>query len=38
MKIFTSECRSHSIMYDANKVFAYLAEFPEQDSMQLSFF
>lgn len=38
MKIFTSECRSHGIMYDANEVFAYLAEFPEQDSMQLSFF
>jgi DNA repair photolyase len=38
MKIFTSECRAHGVMYDPNEIFAYLNEFPEQDDGQLSFF
>lgn len=38
MKIFTSECRAHGVMYDPNEIFAYLNEFPEPDDGQLSFF
>ena len=38
MRLFIGECRAHGIMYDPGEVFAYLAEFPEPEDMQLSFF
>lgn len=37
MKIFRQECNKNSVMYDIDNIWAYLNEFPKDDS-QLSFF
>lgn len=37
MRIFRDECRKNSVMYDIDSIWAYLREFPQDDS-QLSFF
>lgn len=37
MSIFCNECEKHGVMYEPDKVFAYLYEFPEKNE-QLSFF
>jgi DNA repair photolyase len=37
MKIFHTECKAHSVMSDANEIFEFLHEFPEQNA-QMSLF
>ena len=37
MSIFCNECEKHGVMYEPDKVFSYLYEFPEKNE-QLSFF
>jgi len=38
MKIFHFECEKFGVMHDVGKIFEYLYEFPEQESVQLSLF
>lgn len=38
MKIFRDTCKSHGIMYNVDKIFAYLHEFPHEEYEQISLF
>ncbi len=38
MKIFRDTCKSHGIMYNVDRIFAYLHEFPHEEYEQMSLF
>ena len=38
MKIFRDTCKSHGIMYNVDRIFAYLHEFPHEEYEQISLF